>query len=71
MNEEKPKKKRTKKALGFKSVRSHGQRGYNVVAYTDVERKANRSMLAYDARLESETSTVTASEILNTNDTLF
>ena len=38
-------------ALGFESVRSHGQRGYLVVAYQDDDIKANRSMLAYRARL--------------------
>ena len=58
-------------ALGFKGVRSHGQRGYNVVAYTDDERKANRSMLACDSRTESEAGTVTMDEISDTFDTLF
>ena len=58
-------------ALGFKGVRSHGQRGYNVVAYTDDERKANKSMLAYDAKPELEASMVTMDEIRDTFDTLF
>ena len=58
-------------ALGFHGVRSHGQRGYNVVAYTDDERKANRSVLAYDAKPESEVATVTMEEIGDTFDTLF
>ena len=52
-------------ALGFKGVRSHGQRGYNVVAYTDDERKANRSMLAYDA--ETDPTAVTMEEIMATD----
>ena len=58
-------------ALGFQGVRSHGQRGYNVVPYTDDERKSNRSMLAYDSRPESEGATVTTEEIRDTFDTLF
>ena len=58
-------------ALGFRRVRSHGERGYNVVAYTDVERKANRSMLACDARAEAEAATVTLEEMRDTFDTLF
>jgi hypothetical protein len=45
-------------ALGFEGVRSHGQRGYLVVAYQPDDIKANRSMLAYDARPESEASAV-------------
>ena len=58
-------------ALGFKGVRSHGQRGYNVVAYSAEDIKANRSMLAYDAKPETEASAVTASEIFDTNDAIF
>jgi len=58
-------------ALGFVGVRSHGQRGYNVVAYSPEEVRANRSMLACDARPESEASTVTMDEICDTFDTLF
>ena len=58
-------------ALGFKGVRSHGQRGYNVVAYTDDEKKSNKSVLAYDAKPESEADTVTMDEIRDTFDTLF
>ena len=45
-------------ALGFEGVRSHGQRGYLVVAFQADDIKANRSMLAYDARPESEASAV-------------
>ena len=37
-------------ALGFERKRSHGQWGYNVVAYTAEEIKGNRSVLAYDAQ---------------------
>ena len=58
-------------ALGFIGVRSHGQRGYNVVAYTDDEKKSNKSVLAYDAKPESEADTVTMDEIRDTFDTLF
>ena len=58
-------------ALGFQRVRSQGERGYNVVAYTDDERKANRSMLACNARPESDAATVTMEEICDTFDTLF
>ena len=58
-------------ALRFVGVRSHGQRGYNVVAYSPEEVRANRSMLACDARPESEASTVTMDEICDTFDTLF
>ena len=58
-------------ALGFTGMRSHGQRGYNVVAYSPEEVRANRSMLACDARPESEASTVTMDEICDTFDTLF
>ena len=58
-------------ALGFKGVRSHGQRGYNVVAYSAEDIKANRSMLAYDAKPETEAAAVTASEIFDTNDAIF
>ena len=45
-------------ALGFESVRSHGQRGYLVVEYQADDIKANRSMLAYDAQPEFEASAV-------------
>ena len=57
-------------ALGFEGMRSHGQRGYLVVAYQGDDIKANRSMLAYDARPESEASAVTVEGIFDTNDTL-
>ena len=40
---------RAMRALKFERVRSHGQRGYRVVAYTPEEIKANSSLLAYDA----------------------
>ena len=58
-------------ALGFVAMRSHGQRGYNVVAYSGLEIKENRSMLAYDAKPESEASAVSVQELFDTNDTLF
>ena len=41
-------------ALGFQQYRSHGRRGYRVVAYSGSEIEANRRMLADDARPESE-----------------
>ena len=58
-------------ALGFESMRSRGQRGYVVIAYEGDEIKANRSLLASDAKPESEVTSVTASEIFDTNDTIF
>ena len=42
------------KALGFEQYRSHGRRGYRVVAYKPEEIEMNRRMLAYDARPEGE-----------------
>jgi predicted P-loop ATPase len=54
-------------ALGFKRMRSHGQRGYTVVAYSPEDIKANKSVLAYDARPESEPEEMTS----DTNDTIF
>jgi hypothetical protein len=39
-------------ALGFERKRSHGQWGYNVVAYSAEEIKGNRSVLACDAQEE-------------------
>ena len=44
---------RAMKTLGFERKRSHGLWGYNVVAYTAEEIKANKSMLAYDEESES------------------
>ena len=58
-------------ALGFRGMRSHGQRGYVVVAYKPDEIKSNRSLLAYDAKPESENTAVTTKEIFDTNDTIF
>ena len=58
-------------ALGFEGMRSKGQRGYVVVAYKPEEIRANSSLLALDARPESEASTVSMSELFDTNDTLF
>ncbi len=40
--------------LGFKRVRSHGERGYLVVAYSAEEIKARKHILAYDARHTDE-----------------
>ena len=42
------------KALGFKRHRSHGRRGYRLVAYKPEEIEMNRRMLACDARPEEE-----------------
>ena len=42
------------KALGFKRYRSHGRRGYRLVAYKPEEIEMNRRMLACDARPEDE-----------------
>ena len=58
-------------ALGFESVRSHGQRGYVVVEYSAEEIKHNKSMLAYDAKPEEEATAVTGKEIFDTNDAIF
>ena len=58
-------------ALGFVGVRSKGQRGYNVVAYTAEEIKSNKSLLAFDAKPESDSTAVNISELFDTNDTLF
>ena len=58
-------------ALGFESMRARGQRGYVVIAYQGDEIKANRSLLASDAKPESEVTSVSASEIFDTNDTIF
>jgi len=58
-------------ALGFESVRSHGQRGYIVVEFSGEEIKHNKSILAYDAKPEEEATAVSGKEILDTNDTLF
>ena len=41
-------------ALGYPPYRSHGRRGYRVVAYSGSEIESNRRVLADDARLESE-----------------
>jgi hypothetical protein len=41
------------------------------VAYSPEEVKANKSMLAYDARPESEAATVTMEQICDTFDALF
>ena len=42
------------KALGYVQYRSHGRRGYRVVAYKPDEIEMNRRMLACDARPEGE-----------------
>ena len=42
------------RALGYKPHRSHGRRGYRVVAYKPEEIEMNRRLLAYDARLDDE-----------------
>ena len=43
------------RSLGFKPHYSHGRSGYRVVVYSPEEIAANRRLLAYDARPESET----------------
>ena len=43
------------KALGYIQYKSHGRRGYRVVAYKHEEIEMNRRQLAYDAQPESET----------------
>ena len=58
-------------ALGFESVRSHGQRGYVVVEYSGEEIRHNKSVLAYDAKPEEEATAVTGKEIFDTNDAIF
>ena len=58
-------------ALGFESVRSHGQRGYVVVEYSAEEIRHNKSVLAYDAKPEEEATAVTGKEIFDTNDAIF
>lgn len=58
-------------ALGFESVRSHGQRGYVVVEYSAEEIRHNKSVLAYDAKPEEEATSVTGKEIFDTNDAIF
>ncbi|MBQ1647767.1 MAG: hypothetical protein II047_04805, partial [Bacteroidales bacterium] len=42
------------KALGYVQYRSHGRRGYRVVAYKPDEIDMNRRMLACDARPEGQ-----------------
>ena len=42
------------RALGFMPYRSHGRRGFRVVAYKTDEIESNRRVLAYDARPEDE-----------------
>ena len=58
-------------ALGFESMRSHGQRGYVVVEYSGEEIRHNKSELAYDAKPEEEATAVTGEEIFDTNDAIF
>ena len=58
-------------ALGFESMRSHGQRGYVVVEYSGEEIRHNKSVLAYDAKPEEEATAVTGKEIFDTNDAIF
>ena len=58
-------------ALGFESVRSHGQRGYKVVAFSPEEIKHNKSILAYDATPEENATAITGKEIFDTYDEIF
>ena len=42
------------KKAGFEYKRTHGKHGYRVVAYQPEEMKANRRLLASDAKKEEE-----------------
>jgi len=53
--------------LGFKRMRSHGERGYIVVAYSAEEIKARKRIKACDAKLEYEG----ADDTFDTIDTVF
>ena len=62
---------RAMKAMGFVSVRSRGQRGYNVVAYKGADIDMNKTLMAGEAKPESEVSVVSHEAILDAFDTLF
>jgi len=62
---------RAMKAMGFVSVRSRGERGYNVVAYSGADIEMNRSLMAQEAKPEDEVSVISHEVILDTFDALF
>ena len=62
---------RAMKAMGFVSVRSRGQRGYNVVAYKGADIDMNKTLMAGEAKPENEVSVVSHEAILDAFDTLF
>ena len=62
---------RVMKDMGFKRVRSRGERGYNVVAYSGAEITLNRSLMAKEAKPEDEVSAVSHEALLDAFDTLF
>jgi len=62
---------RVMKDMGFKRVRSRGERGYNVVAYSGAQITLNRSLMAKEAKPEDEVSAVSHEALLDAFDTLF
>ena len=62
---------RAMKSMGFVSVRSRGQRGYNVVAYKGADIDMNKTLMAGEAKPENEVSVVSHEAILDAFDTLF
>ena len=62
---------RAMKAMGFVSVRSRGQRGYNVVAYKGADMDLNKSLMASEAKPEDEVSVIDNKAIFDAFDTLF
>ena len=62
---------RAMKAMGFVSVRSRGQRGYNVVAYKGADIDMNKTLMAGEAKPENEVSAVSHEALLDAFDTLF
>ena len=62
---------RAMKAMGFVSVRSRGERGYNVVAYSGADIDLNRTLMAQEAKPEDEVSVISHEVILDTFDALF
>ena len=62
---------RAMKAMGFVSVRSRGQRGYNVVAYKGADIDMNKTLMAGEAKPENEVSAVSHEVLLDAFDTLF
>ena len=59
------------KAMGFVSVRSRGERGYNVVAYSGADIDLNRTLMAQEAKPEDEVSVISGETIFDTFDALF